>query len=104
MDLRTRRMIGGSTWSFGLVVAMLWGMLDGSGAEGVGYGFAPPVNVAALETARILEIPVQLHEPVTADVVVVKMDPQPVQEEREVAAATLLSVQADQQFSAAKEA
>lgn len=93
MDLRTRRWIGGTTWGAGLGVAMVWGMLDGSAPEARGYGFAPPVNVAALETARVLEIPVDLHAVVRAGEVVVRMDPAPLLEEREVASAELLAVQ-----------
>lgn len=99
-DLRTRRNIGAATWGFGFVVALIWGGLDGSGAEGVGYGFAPPVNVAALETALVLELPVDLHQVVTADEIVVKMDPAPLIEERDWASASLLAVQEDQARSA----
>ena len=104
MDLRTRRLIGAGTWGAGLVVATVWGLLDGSGSEGVGYGFAPAVNVSSLETAKILELPVQLHDLVTAGQVVVRMDPAPVVDEREVAAANLLAVQEEQVAMAASEA
>lgn len=104
MDIRRRRRIGGTTWSIGLVVAIVWASLDRSGAEGVGYGFAPAVNVAALETARVLELPVELHGLVAAGGVVVRMDPQPLVEEREVASAELLAVQEDQARQATSDA
>jgi multidrug resistance efflux pump len=96
MDLKTRRRLGGATWGLGLVVALVWGALDGTGAEGVGYGFAPVVEVSALETAQILELPVQLHQGVSADAIVVRLDPSPLIEERDVASADLLAVQEDQ--------
>jgi multidrug efflux pump subunit AcrA (membrane-fusion protein) len=104
VHLQRRRRIGGILWGAGLVVAFGWGALDTSGAEGVGYGFAPPVNVAALETARVLEIPVHLHDAVSADQIVVRMDSEPLVEERQVAAAMLLAVQEEQVLSTVSEA
>jgi multidrug resistance efflux pump len=95
-DLQTRRNVGAGAWAVGLVVALLWGALDGSGAEGVGYGFAPPVTVAALETGRLLDISVALHDAVTKDQIVVRIDPEPILEEREIASAALLAVQQEQ--------
>lgn len=96
-DLRTRRYVGAATWTVGLVVACVWGIADGSEAEGVGYGFAPPVNLAALETGKVLEMPVALHDVVRSDQVVVRLDPAPLLEEREIANATLLAVQQEQE-------
>ncbi|MEZ4235642.1 MAG: HlyD family efflux transporter periplasmic adaptor subunit [Myxococcota bacterium] len=104
MDLKTRRKLGAATWGVGLVVALVWGALDGTGAEGVGYGFAPTVEVAALETGRISEVVVQLHQAVDSDAVVVKMDPAPLLEERDVASADLLAVQEDEQRQALTDA
>ena len=49
MNVATRRKVGGAVWTFGLMVALVWGQLAGSGIEGRGYGLAPPVQVAALE-------------------------------------------------------
>ncbi|MEQ1506945.1 MAG: HlyD family efflux transporter periplasmic adaptor subunit, partial [Myxococcota bacterium] len=69
-----------------------------------GYGFAPVVNVAALETGKILELPVGLHDLVDPDEIVVKMDPQPLIEERELANANLLAVQEDQARQAMSDA
>ena len=89
MDIRRRRQVGGFAWGAGLFVAMIWSTLDGRSAEGVGYGFAPPVNVAALETARILAVPVDLHQEVHKGDVVVRMDPTPLVEERKVAEANV---------------
>lgn len=99
-DLRTRRYVGAGIWGVGFVVALVWGALDSSGSEGIGYGFAPPVNVASLETALVMELPVELHQIVNADEVVVRMDPTPLIEEREWASASLLAVQEDQVRSA----
>ena len=94
-DLRSRRNVGAAAWAVGLVVALVWGALDGTGAEGVGYGFAPPVEIAALETARVLEVSVALHQAVTDDDIVVRMDPTALREEREIASADLLAVQGE---------
>lgn len=96
LDIKTRRNVGAAIWSVGLLVAIVWGALDGRGAEGVGYGFAPPVSVAALEAGRVLDITVSLHDLVKQDQVVVRMDPEPIAEEREIAQATLLAVQQEQ--------
>jgi len=93
MDLRIRRAIGGVLWGAGLVVALVWGALSGSGVEGRGYGFAPAVEVAALETGRVGELPIELHELVTADDIVVRMDTASLKEERDWASAELLAVQ-----------
>ncbi len=93
MDIRLRRAIGGGTWGVGLLVALVWGSLSGAGVEGRGYGFAPAVNVASLETARVGAVPVELHELVQADDVVVRMDTAPLEEERDWASAQLLAVQ-----------
>ncbi|MCA9493248.1 MAG: HlyD family efflux transporter periplasmic adaptor subunit [Myxococcales bacterium] len=95
MDIRLRRTMGSAVWGVGLVVAMIWGTLDGAGAEGVGYGFSPPINVAALETGRIRELPVGLHDAVAPDQVVARLDPGPLVEARKVAEAELLAVQDD---------
>jgi multidrug resistance efflux pump len=104
MNVRTRRAAGGVVWGVGFVVALVWGALDTAGVEGAGYGFAPPVTVAPLETGRILEVPVQLHDPVRPDQVVVKMDPAPIEAERQVAMAQLLAVQEDAASSAMNDA
>lgn len=104
MDLRMRRALGAGVWAVGFGVALIWGTLDGGGAEGVGYGFAPPVEVSALETGRVLELPVGMHDYVKAGDVVVRLDPQPLVEEREVVAAQLLAVQQDQVTVTASEA
>ncbi len=104
VDIRTRRTLGGAIWGVGLVMALAWGALDGAGAEGVGYGFSPPVNVAALETGLIRELPVKLHDTVTPEQVVVRMDPAPILEERQVAEAELLVVQEEVVMAAMSEA
>jgi multidrug resistance efflux pump len=93
MNVRTRRMAGSVVWGLGFVVALGWGALDTAGVEGTGYGFAPPVTVAPLETGRVLELSVHLHDSVRPDQVVVKMDATPIEEERQVALAELLAVQ-----------
>lgn len=104
MDLRYRRAGGVAIWTVGFGLALVWGSLEGTGAEGVGYGFAPPVEVAALEAGRVLELPVSLHDYVQAGDVVVRLDPQPLNEEREVVAAQLLAVQEEQVSITANEA
>jgi multidrug resistance efflux pump len=93
MDIRVRRAIGGGMWGVGLLVAVVWGSLQGAGVEGRGYGFAPAVEVAALETARVGSLTVELHELVEATDVVVRMDTSPLDEERDWASAQLLAVQ-----------
>jgi multidrug resistance efflux pump len=100
MNVRMRRTAGGVLWGGGFVVALAWGALDTSGTEGTGYGFSPPVNLAALETGRVLEMPVHLHDAVLADQVVVRMDPAPVMEEKAVAMAQLLAVQEEAALAA----
>ena len=104
MDLARRRQIGGVAWVGGLVLATIWGALDDGPAEGRGFGFAPAVEVAALETGRLLELPVTLHQDVAADTVVVRLDPAPLIEEREVVSARLLAVKDSESSSAAGEA
>jgi hypothetical protein len=64
---------------------------------GVGYGYAPAVEVGPLETARVLALPIGLNEPVAAGQVVVRMDPAPLVAQREVAAAALQAVTVDQE-------
>lgn len=96
IDLRTRRNVGAGIWTVGLLVAIVWGTLDSHSAEGVGYGFAPPVTIAALETGRVLDISVALHDLVTQEQVVVRMDPKPLEEQREIASADLLAIQQQQ--------
>jgi multidrug resistance efflux pump len=93
MDIRLRRMVGGGLWGVGFVVAVVWGTLRDVGAEGRGYGFAPPVRVAALETGLVQEIAVDLHQVVEPGDIVVKMDPAPLQDERAVVSARLLAAQ-----------
>lgn len=104
LDIRRRRTIGAATWSVGFVVALIWASLDRAGAEGVGYGFAPAVDVASLETAKVLEIPVELHGLVDEGAVVVRMDPAPLLEQREVASAELLAVQDQESRQASSDA
>lgn len=104
MHLRARRAAGTVIWGVGFVVALVWGALDGAGSEGPGYGFAPPVTVAPLEAGRVSELPVHLHDVVRADQIVVKMDPTPIEDERQVALAQLLAVQEEAAGSAMSEA
>jgi len=93
MDIRLRRTAGGVLWGVGFVVAVVWGSLRDHGAEGRGYGFAPATTVAALETGRVGELTVDLHQVIEAGEVLVRMDPQPLTDEREVATARLLAAQ-----------
>ncbi len=93
MDIKLRRAIGVGTWGVGFLVAIVWGSLQGAGVEGRGYGFAPAVEVAALETARVGALAVELHELVDADDIVVRMDTRPLEDERDWASAQLLAVQ-----------
>lgn len=73
-DAVTRRRVGGAAWGFGLVLALGWSASGPRDRGGVGYGFAPPVEVAAAETARLLDLPVALHQRVGADDVVARLD------------------------------
>ena len=52
--------------------------------------------MSALETALVLDLPVDLHQAVSAEQVVVRMDPKPLIEERDWASATLLAVQEEE--------
>lgn len=104
MDIHLRRKVGGALWGVGFFVAVVWGTLREVGAEGRGYGFAPPVHVAALETGRVDDIPVALHEIVQPGDVLVHMDATPLQEEREVVSARLLAAQDLAAFDAANDA
>jgi multidrug resistance efflux pump len=104
MHVRSRRMAGAALWGAAFVLALFWGGLDQAGVEGTGYGFAPAVNVAATETARVLEVPVRLHDAVGSDQVVVRMDAAPIQGEVAVAQAQLLAVQEEAAATALSDA
>jgi len=93
MDIGVRRAMGAALWGVGFVVAVVWGGLRDSGAEGRGYGFAPPMHVAALEAGRVGEVAVDLHQVVEPGEVLVRMDPAPLEDERDVATARLLAAQ-----------
>jgi multidrug resistance efflux pump len=91
MDLSGRRRLGAAAWGLGLAVAAGWVGFRLGGVEAPGVGYAPPVQVAPLETARLQQISVTLHDVVQADQVVAMMDPTLVDAERAVATATLLA-------------
>lgn len=82
-----RRRVGAVAWGIGLVTALGWTWVGAGGADGVGYGFAPPVEVAAAETARLLDLPVTLHQRVRAQDVVARLDASMLEAERERALA-----------------
>ncbi len=104
MDLARRRRLGGGIWVVGLIVALVWGSLGRRGVEARGLGFAPAIDVASLEPARVMRFEVSLHDAVGAEDVVVRMDSAPLSDQREVVAASLLAVQASQVTDVANDA
>lgn len=103
-DIGTRRRLGGALWGTGAVVALLWGAYDRSHVTAPGVGLAPVIEVAALQTARVGAVAVELHEHVGADQVVVRLDPGALQEEAAVASAQLLAIQQEAAAAAAGQA
>src|SRR5262245_4038565 len=85
--LRGRRRRGAVVWGAGLLLAAVWSARSSAHVEARGYGFAPSVEVSAAEPGRVLELPVGLHDRVTHDDVVVRMDPSLLAAELELARA-----------------
>lgn len=104
MNVVVRRRVGVALWCGGALVAMMWSGLRTARYEAPGMGFAPPVEVAPLEAGRLAALDVKLHDVVTADQILARIDPTPIEEELAVATATLLAVQAEQASAAANEA
>lgn len=99
-----RRRVGGVAWGIGLVAVLVWSAVGASGADGVGYGFAPPVEVAPSETARLLELTVSLHQHVRADDRVARLDPSLLAVERDRVLARLPEAADDRTREALAEA
>lgn len=103
MDLTLKRRIGGVVWCLGLVVALAWGGLRGATVEAPGVGWAPPVHVSSLEVGRVASLDVDLHDVVSADQVVARLDPTQLEAERAVVAARLLAAQEEEVYRALSE-
>ncbi len=93
MDIVGRRRVGAGLWIVGALVAGLWGLQQGARGGVVGVGFAPGIEVAAVQTARIEGLAVQLHQQVRADQIVAHLDTRALREAAAVASAELLAVQ-----------
>jgi HlyD family secretion protein len=93
MGLVLRRQIGIFIWVVLLFVAILWSNLRSTTLEATGMGFAPPVEIASLETGRLMALKVSLHDEVSARDVVAVLDPAPLEEQREVLAAQMRAVE-----------
>jgi multidrug resistance efflux pump len=94
MDLVVRRRIGIASWGLGLALAAVWGTCRGLSTEVKGIGWAPAVLVTPLEAGRLKAVNVELHAQVGAAQIVAEIDPEPLVEEKAVAEAQLLAVQA----------
>lgn len=93
MGLVTRRRFSVAVWVIGVLVAVVWGTTRQAGVQVQGIAQARTVHVAALETGRLAELPVALHDPVDAGTVVARLEARSVEEERRIAAAELLALQ-----------
>lgn len=78
-------------WCGGLGIALFLGGMRIAGVQAMGVGFAPPVQVAPIESGRLLALNVELHSRVSATDIVAQVDPVLVAAERNVASATLLA-------------
>jgi multidrug resistance efflux pump len=93
MGLVGRRQIGIVVW-FGLFfLAIAWSSLRSSSTEATGIGFAPPIEISALETGRLVSLDVALHDEVKIDDVLARLDAGPLREQREVLAAQMRAVE-----------
>jgi HlyD family secretion protein len=80
-------------WVAVLAVVVAWQGIAATSLEAVGVGFSPAVQIAPLETGRLLALEVDLHARVTAHDIVARIDPVLVQAEHEYAEAFLLATQ-----------
>jgi multidrug resistance efflux pump len=101
---RARRNLSLSVWAVGAVFATGWGLARTQSIEAPAVGYALAQDVSSLETARILEVAVQLHDHVESGALVARLDTEPLVRERDVVAADLLAAQAQLQTDAALDA
>jgi len=93
MGMVWRRQLGIVVWVMLLGVAVLWSSLRSTTMEATGIGFAPPLEVSALETGRLISLEVTLHDDVSVDEVLARLDSAPLREQREVLAAQMRAVE-----------
>jgi len=93
MGMVWRRQIGVVVWVMLLLVAVVWSSLRSTSLEATGMGFAPPLEVSALETGRLVSVEVALHDQVSVDDVLARLDASPLEEQREVLAAQMRAVE-----------
>jgi multidrug resistance efflux pump len=101
VNLTNKKRVSVAVWIVGAVVATVWAGGRGLGVEGRGMATARVVEVAALETGRLAEVSVGLHDTVTAETIVAMLDTEPVERIRSVAAAELLALQEELSIEAA---
>jgi HlyD family secretion protein len=101
---RGRRNFSVGVWVTGAVFATGWGLARTQSIEAPAVGYALAQDVSALETARILEVAVSLHDHVESGELVARLDTEPLVRERDVVAAELLAAQAQLQTEAALDA
>ena len=99
-----RRNVSLGVWIAGAAIATVWGMARTQSIEAPAVGYALAQDVSALETARILEVAVKLHDHVESGALVARLDTEPLVRERDVVAAELLAAQAQLQTDAALDA
>jgi HlyD family secretion protein len=93
MGLVGRRQIGIVVWICLFFFAVLWSNLRSASTEATGIGFAPPIEISALETGRLVSLEVALHDEVKIDDLLAKLDAGPLREQREVLAAQMRAVE-----------
>jgi multidrug resistance efflux pump len=85
-------------------VALVWSGGRSIVREGRGVGHAAHLDISALEAGRLTELSVELHQPVAAADVVARLDPIPLNAQREVLAAELLATESQETSRVAIEA
>ncbi len=103
LNLSNRRRLGVLVWSIGVCIALVWSGGRTTVREGRGVGYAQHLDVSALEAGRISELPVILHQEVTISDVVVRLDPIPLTQAREILAADLLAIESQETSRVANE-
>ena len=93
MRLQNRRRVGVVFWVVGAAAAVGWANLRPPvQASFVGYGHAEVMRIQAAENARIGSVEAELHQPIAAGEVAVRLDATLLEKQREVLAAELLAL------------
>jgi multidrug resistance efflux pump len=103
-NLTTRRRMGVLVWVLGAVLAIVWAGGRTQIREGRGVGYAAHVEISASEAGRLTELRVELHQQVLSSDVIARLDPTPLQFQREVLAAELLAIEDEESSRVAGEA